>query len=153
MSSPAQVAAHRALWSSTHGSKRLPKVLVQEKLVAYYESRGEAVTELNLTPETGFLDEWRLEWDATLKDAGIDSPADRLKTVGWIESKAGLRGSSNSVSGSTNLARLALEAFESVGADVPPEGILALDRAIAAKESGEVLAQCTCVDAPASGRG
>ena len=91
MSSPAQVAAHRALWSSTHGSKRLPKVLVQEKLVAYYESRGEAVTELNLTPETGFLDEWRLEWDATLKDAGIDSPADRLKTVGWIESKAGLR--------------------------------------------------------------
>ena len=89
MSSPAQVAAHRALWSSTHGSKRLPKVLVQEKLVTYYESRGEAVTELNLTPETGFLDEWRLEWDATLKDAGIDSPADRLKTVGWIESKAG----------------------------------------------------------------
>ena len=76
MSSPAQVAAHRALWSSTHGSKRLPKVLVQEKLVTYYESRGEAVTELNLTPETGFLDEWRLEWDATLKDAGIDSPAD-----------------------------------------------------------------------------
>lgn len=30
--------------------------------------------------------------------------------------------------------------------DIPPEGIIALDRAIAAKDSGEMLAQCTCVD-------
>ena len=137
MSSPAQVAAHRALCH--FGRARTEANVCRRfscKISSYSESRGEAVTELNLIPDKGFLEEWRLEWDATLKDAGIDSPADRLKTVGWIESKAGLRGSSNAVSGSTNLARLALEAFESVGADVPPEGILALDRAIAAKESG-----------------
>ena len=147
MSSPAQLAAHRAVWSGVHGNKRLPKALVQEKLVTYFGSRGETVTELELVPDKDNLEAWRAEWDATLKDAEITSAADRLKTIGWLESKGGLRGSVAAVTGSTNpLARMALEAFESVGASVPPEGILALDRALAAKDSGEVLAQCTCVD-------
>lgn len=147
MSSPAQLAAHRAVWSGVHGNKRLPKALVQDKLVAYFGSRGETVTELELVPDKDNLDAWRAEWDATLIDAEVSSAADRLKTIGWLESKGGLRGSVSAVTGSTNLARMALEAFESVGASVPPEGILALDRALAAKDSGEVVAQCTCVDA------
>ena len=93
MSSPAQLAAHRAVWSGVHGNKRLPKALVQDKLVAYFGSRGETVTELELVPDKDNLDAWRAEWDATLLDAEITSAADRLKTIGWLESKGGLRGS------------------------------------------------------------
>ena len=79
---------------AAQGNKRLPKVLVQEKLVAYYESCGEAVLELDLTPDKDHLEAWRSEWDATFLDAGISSAADRLKTVGWLESKAASRSSS-----------------------------------------------------------
>ena len=92
-----------------HGNKRLPKPLVQDKLVAYFGSRGETVTELELVPDRDNLDTWRAEWDATLVDAEITSAADRLKTIGWLESKGGLRGSVSAVTGSTNLARMALE--------------------------------------------
>ena len=146
MSSPAQIAAHRALWSGVHGNKRLPKTQVVDKAVEYYESRGEAVSVLQLDPDRENLDLWRAEWNATFIDMGVESPADILKAIGWLESRSGLRGSAATVTGSTNLARMALEAFESVGASVPPEGILALDRAIAVKDAGEVASQCTCVD-------
>ena len=109
------------LWSGVHGNKRLPKLLVQDLLVAYFGPRGEVVTELQLAPDKDNMETWHAEWDITLVDAKVKSPADRLKTIGWLESKGGPRGSVSAVTGSTNLARMALEAFESVGASVPPE--------------------------------
>ena len=84
MSSPAQVAAHRALWSGVHGNKRLPKEQVHEdKAVEYYESCGEAVSVLQLDPDKANLDLWRAEWNATFIDMGVKSPADILKAIGW----------------------------------------------------------------------
>ena len=61
---------------------------MQDKLVEYFGSRGEAVTELELAPDKDNLEAWCAEWDATLIDAKVESPADRLKTIGWLESKA-----------------------------------------------------------------
>ena len=87
--SPAQLAAHRAVWSGVHGNKRLPKLLVQDLLVEYFGSRGEVVTELQLAPDKDNMETWRAEWDITLVDAKVRSPADRLKTIGWLESKGG----------------------------------------------------------------
>jgi hypothetical protein len=80
-----------------------------------------------------------------LEDAGIELKSDRVKTTAWLETKAGLRGSSVATSGASNVSKMAVEAFESAGTVVSAEAVAALDREIVRTERGAATAHCTSI--------
>ena len=132
-------AAHAALWSARHGGRVLGQERVQDKLIAYFAGRGEAVIDLPVDVDVNDKDSWRSEWKLIATSAGIDDDVDVARLVMWLEKRAaGPTGVK-----STGVAAKALETLETHGVTLSPAVISDLEKNLALGEAGEAAAQCT----------
>ena len=79
-------AAHKALWSQTHGRFSL-LASVQDALHDFFVARGEGVGVLPLAVDEADVDAWTQEWTDYLGDAGIRTRSDATRLISWLRAR------------------------------------------------------------------
>ena len=105
-------------------SRRGQRVLIassQDKLIAYFDGKAVAVTELTTTPPVvkDELDEWKEEWRDYARSAGIGDKVDRDRVVMWLEKLSAGPGASKA----TGVAAKALETLDLHGVHLSASAI------------------------------
>ena len=133
-------AALAAKLADVHGPYRV-HVTAREALVVYMAARGEGVPELPWDIDVSNESAWESRWTARLRAAGVADEADATDFIGWLRaSNAPAIGAAAQAAG---LARTALRALETAGVVVTDVQRVAVERALAAAETGNSDEQCT----------
>jgi hypothetical protein len=136
-------AAHAAFWAAKHG-RVLAKDLVQDKLLAYFAGRGEALVDLPTDVDTDDSTSWQSEWETIAKSAGITDEVDIGRLVQWLRKRA----AGPSAGKAVGAAGRALETLETHGITLSAAVVSDLEKTLSSGEAGDIVAQstsCLCV--------
>ena len=133
-------AALAAKLAEIHGPWRV-HVTAREALVVYLAARGEGVPELPWDIDSSNEAAWQSRWTSRLRAAGVADEADATDFIGWL--RAANAPATGAAAQAAGPARAALRALESAGVVVTDVQKTAVERVLAAAESGNADEQCT----------
>ena len=140
MATSARAIALKGLFAESYDRFKLPTSVV-EKLVNFFDGRGECVTDLSLSCAASEVVRFEAEWHGYAADAGILSVGDQRKLTGWLAQRM-LSAAGASSEKSSGVAGVVVSTLEELGR--PLDGVTAstLRAKLAAKEKGEESDQC-----------
>ena len=109
-----------------------------ESLVDYFVARGRGIMALPWDIDTSNEKAWETEWTRYLAAAKVEDPAEQYIFVQWLRARSA-PGSGASRQGAT---KVALDTLTSHGVKLTAATEAALERELAASESGSEYAQC-----------
>ena len=111
----AAAVALKGLFSQSYGRYKLTDKMVTA-LVAFFDGRGEAVLDLNLSCEASDMPSFEAEWRAYLVDAGNNSTGDGIRLVGWLKARMAAPGGTGAAADrAAGTAGVVVNALEELG--------------------------------------